>query len=110
MLPKTSIYVKSYDGQTKWMYVLIKVDRYNTIWNKVIADMKENLTASLSIIKIIWKQKKNLMAINFKIFTIKKLDSNHTCSAVVSLDSALKKEIVIVQKCFKKSVNILWKK
>ena len=26
MLPKTSIYVKSYDGQTKWMYVLIEDD------------------------------------------------------------------------------------
>ena len=24
MLPKTSAYVKSYDGQTKWMYFLIK--------------------------------------------------------------------------------------
>ena len=25
MLPKTSAYVKSYDGQTKWMYFLIEV-------------------------------------------------------------------------------------
>ena len=36
MLPKTSAYVKSYDGQTKWMYFLIKEDdlleRYNTIY------------------------------------------------------------------------------
>ena len=24
MLPKTSAYVKSYDGQTKWMYLLIE--------------------------------------------------------------------------------------
>ena len=24
MLPKTSAYVKSYDGQTKWMYFLSK--------------------------------------------------------------------------------------
>ena len=41
MLPKTSAYVKSYDGQTKWMlktkwmYFLIAVDdlleKYNTI-------------------------------------------------------------------------------
>ena len=61
MLPKTSTYVKSYDGQTKWMYVLIKDDslleKYNTIWDKVRAGIKENLIASLSIIKIIWKQK-----------------------------------------------------
>ena len=26
MLPKTSAYVKSYDGQTRWMYLLIKDD------------------------------------------------------------------------------------
>ena len=61
MLPKTSTYVKSYDGQTKWMYVLIKNDslleKNNTIWDKVRAGIKENLIARLSIIKIIWKQK-----------------------------------------------------
>ena len=26
MLPKTSAYVKSYDGQTKWIYFLIEDD------------------------------------------------------------------------------------
>ena len=26
MLPKTSAYVKSYDGQTKWMYFFIEYD------------------------------------------------------------------------------------
>ena len=26
MLPKTSAFVKSYDGQTKWMYFFIKDD------------------------------------------------------------------------------------
>ena len=45
MLLKTSGYVKSYDGQSKWMYFLIKDDnlleKYNTIWNKVSADMKK---------------------------------------------------------------------
>ena len=43
MLPKTSAYVKSYDGQTKWMYFLIEDDdlleKYNTIWNKVSSDI-----------------------------------------------------------------------
>ena len=57
MLPKTSTFVKSYDGQTKWMYFLIEDDdlseKYKTIWNKVSADIKSNLIASLSIIKII---------------------------------------------------------
>ena len=32
MLPKTSAYVRSYDGQTKWMY---------TLWDKVSADIKK---------------------------------------------------------------------
>ena len=58
MLPKTSAYVKSYDGQTKWMYFLIEDDdlleKYNTIWDKVSADIKkESLIESLYIIKII---------------------------------------------------------
>ena len=39
MLPKTSAYVKRYDGQTKWMYFLIEDDglleKYNTIRDKV---------------------------------------------------------------------------
>ena len=45
MLSKTSAYVKRYDGQTKWIYFLIKDDdlseKYNTIWNKVSADIKK---------------------------------------------------------------------
>ena len=39
MLPKISAYVKSYDEQSKPMYVLIEYDdlleKYNTIWDKV---------------------------------------------------------------------------
>ena len=45
MLPKTSTYVKNYDGQTKLMYFFIKDDdlleKYNTIWDKVSADIKK---------------------------------------------------------------------
>ena len=44
MLLKTSTYVKSYDGQNKWMYFLIEDDdlleKYNTVWDKIIADIK----------------------------------------------------------------------
>ena len=40
MPPKISAYVKSHDGQTKWMYFLIEDDElleiYNIIWDKVI--------------------------------------------------------------------------
>ena len=45
MFPKTSAYVKSYDGQTKWMYSFIEdgdlLEKYNTVWNKVSADIKK---------------------------------------------------------------------
>ena len=56
MLPKTITYVKSYNLQTKWMYFLIEegdlLEKFNTIWDKVCADFKKNLIASLSIVKI----------------------------------------------------------
>ena len=61
MLSKTSAYVKSYDRQTKWMYFLIEDDdlleKHNTIWHKVSADVKKNSIAGLSIIKTMWKPK-----------------------------------------------------
>ena len=61
MLSKTNAYVKSCDGQTKWMYFLIEdndsLEKYNSIWDKVSADIKNNLITSLSTIKNIWKQK-----------------------------------------------------
>ena len=46
MFSKTSAYLESYDGQTKWMYFLIEDDnlleKYNNIWDKVSADIKKN--------------------------------------------------------------------
>ena len=55
MLPKTSAFVKSYDGRTKWVYFLIEDDdlleKCNTILDKVSTDMKEEVDASLSVIK-----------------------------------------------------------
>ena len=45
MLPKTSAYVKHYDGQIKWMYILFNNDdvleKYNTIWDKGSAAIKK---------------------------------------------------------------------
>ena len=42
---QTRAYVKIYDGQTKQMYFLIEDDdlleKYNTIWDKVSADIKK---------------------------------------------------------------------
>ena len=45
MLPKISASVKIYDGESKWMYSLIEDDKlvkkYNSIWDKVSADIKK---------------------------------------------------------------------
>ena len=48
------MYVRSYVGQTKWMYSLIEDDdlleKYNIIWDKVSADIKKEVY-DLSTIK-----------------------------------------------------------
>ena len=51
------------------------------------------------------------MAMKLQIFTIKipKLGSNHTCLAVISLDSALKKDVSYYLQVFLKEFNILRK-
>ena len=55
MLPKTSTYVKSFDGQTKWMYFLIEDD--DSLENIILFEIKSalisknNLIANLSTIK-----------------------------------------------------------
>ena len=47
MLPKTSAYVKSYDGQSKWISFLIENDdlleKYNTVSDKVSTDIKKQI-------------------------------------------------------------------
>ena len=99
MLPKTSAYVKSYDGQTKWMYFLIKDDdlleKYNTIWDEVNADNKKEFDSELLYNKIFLKTKiksHDNEVTDFYDNKIPKVDSNHTCLAGISLDSALKKD------------------
>ena len=63
MLPKTSAYVKSYDGQTKseWMYFFVKDDelleKYNTIWDKVSTDIKKEFDNELAYEKEYLKTK-----------------------------------------------------
>ena len=57
MLPKTSTYVKSCDGQTKWMYFLIEdgdlLEKYITIWDKVNTDIKKEFDGEPVYNKII---------------------------------------------------------
>ena len=61
MLPKISAYVKSYDGQTKWTHFLIENDdlleKYNSIWDKVSADIKKEFDSESVYNKIFWKTK-----------------------------------------------------
>ena len=88
MLPKTSAYAKSYDGQLKWMYFLIEDDdlikKYNTIWNKVSADIRKKFNSEL-----VWNKEFLKTKVKFNVDEV--TDSSHTCVAVISLDSALKK-------------------
>ena len=55
MVPKTIAYVRCYDGQTKWMYFLIKDDDFwkNIILFEIISALIliKNLIANLSTIK-----------------------------------------------------------
>ena len=82
MYPKTSTYVKSYDGQIKWMYFLIEDDdfleKYNTIWDKVSADLKKEFDS-----KSVYNKKylKTKIKSDFYNKKIPKVDSNHTCLA-----------------------------
>ena len=104
MLPKTSAYVKSYDGRTKWMYFLIEDDdfleKYNTIWDKVSADIKKEFDSEPVHNKKFLKTKIKShvdKVTDFYDKEISKVGFNHTCLAVIALDSALK---IIIHKCF----------
>ena len=50
-LPETSVYIKSYDGETKWMHFLIEDDdllkKCNTIWDKVSSNVKKEFDSKL---------------------------------------------------------------
>ena len=99
MLPKTSGYVKSYDGQAKWMYFLIENDdlleKYNTIWDKVSADVKREFDIEPVYNYKILKTKIKSHGDEVRVFYNKEIpnvDSNHTCLAVIGLDSALNKD------------------
>ena len=122
------------------MYFLIEdgdlLAQYNTIWDKVSADIKKNLIASLSIIKELLQTKikfdgdevidfydkkfmikriimkliiKKTLLLKEKIM-IKKLDSNHTFLAIISLDSALKKDENYYPQVFLKEFKYIEKK
>ena len=75
MLPKVSTYVKSYDGETKWLYFLIEDDnlleKYNTICDKVSADVKKQFDSEPIYNKKFLKTKiKSLMIKKFLRWTL----------------------------------------
>ena len=79
-----------------WLKMMILIDwKYNTVWDKVSADIKKQFDSEPVY-------KKNLLKIKVKSHgdqvtdfygkKIPKLDSNHTCLAVSSFDPTLKKD------------------
>ena len=113
MFPKKSAYLKRYDGQTKWMYFLIQDDelleKYNTIW----ADIKKEFGSEPVYHKNYLKTKIKSHGNEVKDFydkKIPKLDSNHTSLAVISLDSALKKDGNYYLEVFLKECKYIEKK
>ena len=114
MLPKTSAYIKSCDGHTKWLYFLIEGnEKYNTIWGNVSADIKKEFDSepvyNKNYLKIKVKSHGNEVT-DFCDKKIPKLDSNHTCLAVISLDSALKKDDSYYPQVFLKECKYIGKK
>ena len=99
MLSKVSAYVKSCDGQTnEWMYFLLEDDdlleKYDTIWDKISADDKKEFDSEPVYNKIFLKTKIKPHGDEVTDFfdkEISKVASNLTCSAIMSLDSTLKK-------------------
>ena len=61
ILSRTSPYVKSYDGQTEFVYFLINDDdlleKYNAIWDKTSSDIKKKLDSEPVYNKILLKAK-----------------------------------------------------
>ena len=117
MLPKTSIYVKSCDGQTRWMYLLIQDDdlleKYNTIWDKVSADIKNEFDSEPVYNNKFWKTKIKFHGDEVTDFCdkeIAKVDSNQNCLVVITLDSVLKKDDSYYPQIFLKECRYIEKK
>ena len=117
MFSKTSAYVKSYDGQTKWMYLFIEDDdllkKYNTIWKKVSADIEKEFDSEPVYNKEFLKTKIKSHGDEVTDFydkKVPKVDPNHTCLAVITLDSVLKKDDNYYPQVFLKESKYIEKK
>ena len=87
------------NGFTFWIEDDDLLEKYNTIQDKVSADIKDEFGNQLVYNKNYLKTKIKSHSdevIDFSDDKIPKLDSNHTCLAVISLDSALSPSLSLV--------------
>ena len=116
LLPKTSAYVKIYDGQTKWILFSIEDDllkKFNTIWDKIIADIKKECDSEPVYDKEFLQTKIKSHGDEVTDFydkKIPKVESNHTCLAVLTLDSAFRKQDSYYLQVFLKECKYIEKK
>ena len=99
------------------MYFLIVDDelleKYNTIWDKVSADIKKEFDSEPVYNKIFLKTKIKSCCDDVTDMydkRIRKVDSNHFCLAVISLVSAFKKEDTYQPEVFLKECKYIEKK
>ena len=99
IITKTSAYIKCYDGQTKWMYLLIEYDgllkKYNNIWDKFGTNIKETFHSKPVYNKIFLKttiKSYGDKVIDFHDKEMPKAGSNHTCLETITIDSVYKKD------------------
>ena len=78
-------------------------EKFNTIRDKVSSDIKKEFDSEPAYNQIFLKTKIKSYGDDVTDFydkEIPKVNSNHTCLAVISLDSALKKMKTVIRKCF----------
>ena len=78
-------------------------EKFNTIRDKVSSDIKKEFDSEPAYNQIFLKTKIKSYGNDVTDFydkEIPKVNSNHTCLAVISLDSALKKMKTVIRKCF----------
>ena len=116
MFSKTSVYIESYGAQAKLIYFLIEdylSEKYNTIWDNVSADIKNQFDSKPNHNKDFSKTKiksHDNVVTDFYDKKIPKVDSNYTCFAVLSLDYALKKDEHYYSQVFFKEFKYIEKK
>ena len=89
------------------MYFLIEdgnlLEKINTIWEKVSANLKKEFKSKPVYSKSFLKTRIEYIGDEITDFhnkEIPKVDSNHTCLAVINLNYALQKMKIIILKCF----------